>query len=187
MSLTYRTAGPWGSGKGANLTPAEVDENFWQVEADITAAADAAGTPVGVSNITVSGTQMMVYLSDGTPLGPYTLPRLPFRPTITQTVSAATHEPAAADVNGYIRCTNDAGCVVTVPSDVEADIPVDTEITYRQCGTGAVSFESSTAVTLNGVSGFLNQTAFAGAVVTLKKVGADEWDLLGLLGEDVTS
>lgn len=187
MALTYRSAGAWGAGKGANLTPAEVDANFYQLTQDIAAAAAAAGTPVGISNITVSGTQMLVYLSDATVLGPYTLPRLPFRPAVTDTVSDATHAPTGADVNGYKICTNASGCVVTVPSDDEADIPTDTEITYCQdLGAGPVSFEGSTAVDLRWRVGFDPVTAGELSVVTLKKVAADTWHLIGALAEEST-
>lgn len=29
MTITYRTAGAWGAGKGSNLTAAEADQNFY--------------------------------------------------------------------------------------------------------------------------------------------------------------
>lgn len=187
MTLTYRTAGAWGAGKGANLTPAEVDGNFWQLVADIAAAAAAAGTPNGIANVTVNGSQMTVVLDDATVLGPFTIPRAPFRPTVTATVSTTTHDPDADSANGYFRCTHASGCVVTIPADTEEDdIPVDSEISYRQVGSGAVSFEEPSGVILNGITGYLNTTAVEGAVVTIKKVAANEWDIFGLLAEDVT-
>jgi hypothetical protein len=182
MPLTFRDE------KGSALTADEVDANFRQLVEDIAAAAAAIGTPAEISNITVTGSQMTIHLSNGSTFGPYTLPRSPFRPTVTQTVSAASHSPTIDDANGYIRCTNVGGCVVTIPADTETDdIPVDTEISYRQCAAAAVQFEAPTDVILNGLSGFDLATPLEGAVVTIKKVGANEWDLLGLVAESVTA
>jgi len=181
MTITYRDT------KGSNLTPAEVDANFRDVVAQIAAAVAGAAAPNGISNIVVSGTQMTIYLDDATALGPFTLPRAPFRPTITLTETTAARTLDLTDANGYIRCTNAAGCVVTIPSDAEVAFASDVEISFRQCDAGQVSFDVPTAVTLNGVAGYLNETAFEGAVVTLKKVAADEWDVFGLLAEDITS
>lgn len=79
MDITFRTLGPWGAGKGANLQPSEVDDNFWNLAQAIIALENNPSLPNGISSITVSGTQMTIVLSDGTTLGPYTLPVLTFR------------------------------------------------------------------------------------------------------------
>jgi hypothetical protein len=79
VSITYRTLGPWGSGKGANLQPGEVDNNFWSIAEAIVALETNPAMPVGIASITVSGTQMYITLTDSTVLGPYTLPVLTFR------------------------------------------------------------------------------------------------------------
>lgn len=79
VDITYRTLGPWGSGKGANLQPSEVDSNFYAVAQAIVALETSPAQPVGIATITVSGTQMYIELTDGTTLGPYTLPVLTFR------------------------------------------------------------------------------------------------------------
>lgn len=187
MPVIYRTAGAWGAGKGSNLTPAEVDGNFYQLAQDILAAIAGMETPNGIADITVSGSQMTITLDDATVLGPFTIPRIPFRPAIVSTVAGSTYTPVIGDANGYKRCTDALGCVVTIPENASVAFPVDTEITFRQCGGGAVSFDTSTDVVINGVTGYLNETAAEGAVVTLKKVAEDEWDLLGFLAEDVTA
>lgn len=181
MTMTYRSAGPWGAGKGANLTAAEVDGNFWDHEGRINGLETSPTPPNGISNITVTGSQMFIYLDDATVLGPLTLPRLPFRPTVSQIVSGATHAPVAADANGYVICTNAGGCVVTIPADAEVNIPIDTEISYRQAAAGVISFDAATGVTISGIAGYADETAYQGAIVTIKKVGADSWDLFGLL------
>ena len=75
--MLYRTDDParWGVGKGANLTPAEVDGNFRELAERLVAVEASAGEAAnGIANVTVVGSQMTVCLEDGTALGPYTLP-----------------------------------------------------------------------------------------------------------------
>jgi hypothetical protein len=79
MAVTYRTLGPWGAGKGANLQPSEVDANFYALAQAIVDIQDNPEQPNGIESITVSGTQMTIYLTDGTVMGPFTLPVLTFR------------------------------------------------------------------------------------------------------------
>jgi len=71
MAIVYRTDGAWGTGLGSDLTPAQVDGNFWQLVQDVAAKAVQG---VGISNFSVSGGQMTVVLTDHTLLGPYPLP-----------------------------------------------------------------------------------------------------------------
>jgi hypothetical protein len=71
MGYTFRTSGPWGAGSSGNLTPAQVDQNFWQAIQDI---QEKAVQGIGISNFLVEGDQMTVELSDHSLLGPYTLP-----------------------------------------------------------------------------------------------------------------
>src|SRR5215472_5261132 len=79
VDITFRTLGPWGSGKGANLQPSEVDNNFWSLGQAIVNLENNPALPNSIASISVSGTQMTIYLSDGTALGPYMLPVLTFR------------------------------------------------------------------------------------------------------------
>jgi hypothetical protein len=58
--------------------------------------------------------------------------------------------------------------------------PVGGEICFRQAtALGQVYFLEDTGVTLNGVAGFSLASAGEGAVVTLKYLGADQWDVWG--------
>jgi hypothetical protein len=77
--IVFRTLGPWGAGKGANLLPDEVDSNFWALAQAIFDLQNDPAVPNGIAAITVSGTQMTITLMDGQVLGPYTLPVLTFR------------------------------------------------------------------------------------------------------------
>lgn len=78
MTITYRTSGAWGSGKGSNLTAAEVDGNFYDLDGRVTDLEDNPPVPAEISNIAVSGSQVTFYLSNGSSYGPYTLPRSRF-------------------------------------------------------------------------------------------------------------
>lgn len=79
MTTVYRTAGAWGAGAGADLTPAQVDTNFYDKETRIT-ALEGAGVGVGIESITVSGDQMTVTLTDSSVQGPFTLPAVSWAP-----------------------------------------------------------------------------------------------------------
>jgi hypothetical protein len=79
MDITFRTLGPWGAGKGANLLPSEVDSNFYSIAQAVTALENDPTLPNGIANITVSGTQMTFTLTNGDVVGPFTLPVLTFR------------------------------------------------------------------------------------------------------------
>lgn len=76
VSLIYRLDGPGHTGKGSNLTPAEVDQNFQDIQTAIEDLETNAPVPVGIVEFTVdSGTNtFMVYLSDGSEFGPFPLP-----------------------------------------------------------------------------------------------------------------
>jgi hypothetical protein len=181
----YRTAGAWGAGIGANLSAAQIDGNFWGHEERIEALETSAPEPNNISNILVVGTQMTIVLEDATEFGPFTLPQAPFRPSVTATVSAATYAPVIGDVNSYKRCTNATACLVTLPTNASVAFPIDTELTFRQAAAGQVEIVGAGGVTINGVTGFDNKSAVQGAVITVKKVATNTWDLLGLLAETV--
>jgi hypothetical protein len=76
MTITYRTAGAWGAGKGSNLTAAEIDTNFWELKAAIDNVQQDEPVGIDTSNgFTVSGSTFTVTMSDGTVFGPFNLPR----------------------------------------------------------------------------------------------------------------
>lgn len=101
--------------------------------------------------------------------------------TPVYTRSATTFDPLFGDANSYNRCTHASGCTVTLPDNADVPFPIGTELHFRQCTNGSVFIESSTAVTINPPAFTANNTDLEGAVVTLKKVATDEWDLFGKL------
>ncbi len=88
----YRTVGAWGAGKGANLTPAEVDENFYGHEQRIGELEDNPPEGVGIASIEVTGTTMTFTMTDATTRGPFPLPYAVFRFT-DELVHGVTYQP----------------------------------------------------------------------------------------------
>jgi hypothetical protein len=80
MTQTYRTndGAKWGSGKGSDLTPAEVDINFWDIIQRLITLEALPDAAAGIDHFTVSGTQFTVVMTDTTTRGPYDLPQLDF-------------------------------------------------------------------------------------------------------------
>lgn len=176
--------------KGSNLDADEVDGNFTDLDGRVTAIEDNPPEPVNISNITVVGTQMTIYLEDATVFGPFTLPQAAFRPSVVTTIDGDTsgvYDPVLANRNAYMRYLGDTDLTVMLPGDDDVAFAVDEELTFRQAGAGTISFDAATGITINGMAGFLNQTAGEGSTVTAKKVAANEWDLVGRLAEDVTA
>lgn len=79
VDLTFRSVGPWGPGKGANLQASEVDNNFWELATAVLNLQNNPALPNGIAAISVSGTQMTITLENGDVMGPYTIPVLVMR------------------------------------------------------------------------------------------------------------
>jgi hypothetical protein len=101
----------------------------------------------------------------------------------TATVSTATFQPDITYSNTYIRCTNATGCAFTIPNDATVTWVVDTEMHVRDCtqSGGWVSFIAGSGVTINFPEGRLLRSLTPGAVIGMKHVAANTWDLWGLL------
>lgn len=126
MTITYRTVGTWGAGKGSNLTAAEIDGNFYDLDQRI---ADLVANPpeaIGIDHFVVDGTMLTIVMTDGSEHGPFVLPVAQWRwtgdwlPDVTyfvgdivehdssiyfvrvQHVSAATFDPALFTVDGFV-------------------------------------------------------------------------------------
>jgi hypothetical protein len=162
------------------LTAVEHDTNMHTLKEAIEALEADPPTANSISNVTVTGRQLRVYLEDGTMFGPFTLSSLSQVPATIATISATSHATVAANAGKYLRCTHASGCAVTLDG---AQFSADDEIHFRQCG-GALSF------TPTGSDGVINTrigkdaaTSVEGAVVTAKYLGDDAWDLFGDLAD----
>ena len=77
--IVYRTSGPHGPGKGSNLTPTEVDANFFDLDGRVQQLELFPPQPIEISTITVVGSAMTVNMADGSKFGPFTLPVASFK------------------------------------------------------------------------------------------------------------
>ncbi len=184
--ITYRTDGAWGSGKGADLTPVEVDLSFWSIEVRLTAIETSPPSPLEISNITVTGGLMTVFMDGGGSFGPFDVKAIENPQAPVKTVATVVYTPTVDDRGFYHRMTNAAGCAVTIPDNDAVNFPINTELHFRQSTGSPVTFVGDGAAVINGMAGFDDETAGDGAVATLKKVGTDQWDLFGYLAEATT-
>jgi hypothetical protein len=106
---------------------------------------------------------------------------LPAIHSLTQ--SAATLTLSLDLANTYNRCTNAAGCDVTVPPNSTVPFAIDTEVHFKLVeGSGAVlNVIEGAGVTIDFPEGFLSHANVRGAVITLKKVDTNVWDMFGML------
>lgn len=74
MAIVYRTDGAWGSGKGSQLVPAEVDYNFYALANQISALSVNPTPPLHIANFVTSGDTFSCIMSDASTIGPLTLP-----------------------------------------------------------------------------------------------------------------
>lgn len=77
--VTYRSTGAWGSGKGAPLTAAEVDANFYELKQLANDLIARPTDPVVIDRVAVINGGVYFYLTDATEYGPFYLPQAPFR------------------------------------------------------------------------------------------------------------
>ena len=95
--------------------------------------------------------------------------------------SSTTHFTASNNNTGfYFRADGSVTCSIQQNSVVTCDIGNEFEI-FQTSSAGYILFSTGSGVTLNSKS---NHQKLAGqfSAATLKKVGTDEWDLIGDLG-----
>lgn len=174
VALTFRTAGPWGVGKGANLEPSEVDENFNALDEAVEGLIADPPTAIGIGDITVEGNLLTITLTDATVFGPFELPPAP--PAPVGTIATATLTVGAEHLGFYLRCTHVDGCAIELP----ADLAVGAEVHFRQTA-GNLAFVAGAGALISEKAGFADATERVGATVTAKHAGEGLWDLFGLL------
>jgi len=68
-----------GLGTGGNMTPLQVDDNFWGLYTRLKNLEDNPPEAVNIVSFTIVGSQLQVNMSDGSTLGPYTMPLATFQ------------------------------------------------------------------------------------------------------------
>lgn len=74
MAIVYRTTGAWGAGKGSDLTAAEVDGNFYDLDQRVVAIEVAAPAVDEIASFQLVGSQLTIFTSEGGEFGPFTVP-----------------------------------------------------------------------------------------------------------------
>lgn len=73
-NMLFRTNGPWGSGKGSNLTAPEVDGNFYELDQRVADVEADPPTPISVDHVEVTSSTFSIVLTDASVQGPFPLP-----------------------------------------------------------------------------------------------------------------
>lgn len=97
-------------------------------------------------------------------------------PVITESSTSRTLGLSSA--GAYIRFTNSSASGCTVDTQASASWTSDTEIHIRRAGAGNLTITPGSGVTLNVPSGG-TLVLSEGMSVTLKRVAADNWDVIG--------
>ena len=92
-------------------------------------------------------------------------------------IGPATSYLVLGNAGQYKRISSTFLYTVIVPNDTRTNFPVATEIELEQAGTGQIAVTPETGVTLNYFEGLKSAGQFW--VITLKKVAANEWTLIG--------
>lgn len=104
----------------------------------------------------------------------------PFYTAQVLDVPATTLTLALSHQNKYIRSTHASGLAVTLNAGI---FPPNAEIHFRQSNAGAITITEGSGVNISAMPGYDLATEIEGAVITLKHVGADQWDIFGRLAE----
>jgi hypothetical protein len=90
---------------------------------------------------------------------------------------AADYTLAATDAGAYIRRTRGTAQTLTVPANATTALPVNFTVHVRRAAVGdLIVVPEDSNVTINAASLDFRDLD---SVVTLIKVGTDEWDLIG--------
>jgi hypothetical protein len=93
-------------------------------------------------------------------------------------VSGTSRTLSLPDAGNYLRFTSDSAVTVTIPTHSSVNFPLGAAILCRQAGAGQVTFSGATGVTVNAPFDGTPTTPGQGAVVWLRKVASNEWDVL---------
>ena len=102
MTQTYRTDdfARWGAGQGFNLSPQQVDINFWDLIQRMIAQEARPDPSAGIAYFEIVGVMMFVHMTDGSVLGPYELPIATFRDRGPWTPSTVYSKMDTFNING---------------------------------------------------------------------------------------
>src|SRR4051812_29840759 len=74
MAMKWRTTGAWGTTFGADLSPTQIDNNFWELSQRITILEEDPPPARGIDSIDVTLDQITFVMTDYSIEGPFTIP-----------------------------------------------------------------------------------------------------------------
>lgn len=193
VPITFRTVGVWGAGNGADLTPAEVDNNFYELKVAVEYIQDNPVQPYQISNVTISGGEATFWLSSGDSFT-VALPVVNYSGApVGMAIADDVYTPVLSDAGKWFEVTggSTAGdCLITIAPDNEVNFIVGTEMHFAQATVYPIYWlegsNTDEQVIFLPVDGFNYQSRGRGAVVTVKKIAANTWRIFGAL-EPVTA
>lgn len=93
-------------------------------------------------------------------------------------ISGTAYTLQLSDFNQYLRTTNAASVIVTVPAESAVAFPIGTVVSFEQSGDGSLTIAGAAGVLINSRSGALT-TAGKFSVIQVKKVDTNTWTLIG--------
>ena len=100
-------------------------------------------------------------------------------PAVVVTDATTARTIAAADSETYIRFTNAGAKTVTVDTNANVAIDIDSEFNIRNSGAGNLTISPEAGVTINPPTGG-TLVLLDGMAATLKKIATDAFDLIGV-------
>ena len=85
---------------------------------------------------------------------------------------------ALSDVSKYVRFTAGTAIVATIPANATVALTAGDEIEIQQSGAGQITITPAGGVTVSALDGNL-VSAGTGALVRIKYIAADVWDVMG--------
>lgn len=127
--------------------------------------------------ITCGGQKVLEFVDDGIS-GFASNGCIGHRPIVSRTSGFTL---ALADAETHQRCNSASTITITVPANATVAFDIGTEIEAFRAGAGAVTWAAAGGVTINSKSSLLSVAdQYTGS--SIKKVGTNEWDLIGNLG-----
>lgn len=179
MAIVYRTAGAWGGGKGANLTPAEVDGNFWDHEGRIDTLETTPPSPNNIASISGSGSQLTITMDDAS--------------TFTVTMPTARWQWTGDWTDATVYAINDffsdpaTGNIYLVIKGHTSSAPFDPDATSGGDPVYALIIDSASIAGAagGGLGGFSSYELYSAATLTLDADSANVFYILNTSANDI--
>ena len=91
--------------------------------------------------------------------------------------TGTTYTTVLADSGSLITLANSSPITVTIPPNSSVAYPIGAQISFNQYGTGQVTFQGGSGVTVNATPGYKSRAQFSS--VTAIQISSNNWLLVG--------